>query len=246
VRLDSSEFGVHNLLCESSTTKVGPKVNPKRRRLGFVLSGTIAVLAVTVASLPLLQSGVDSPVGPAIVPRPIVIALLLALPAGLAAIAAFRGSRPLFLAAGVLCLLQSVVAFSGVTLGFVIPGILLVGLGLERTGSNPGRAWIAAAFAVGLGMAAWVAPFATSETVCWIASQGPDGSLLYRRVPESDTVTLGLGDVAGGCDGGSFTLEGLLLAGTFAVGALAIAGLGAGSGDASDLGDAQPSAQAGT
>jgi hypothetical protein len=200
-------------------------MNPKRRRLGYVLAITIAVLAVTVASLPLLQQGDDGPTGPAIVPRPLVIALLLALPAGVAAIAAFRGSRPLFIAAGVLCLLQSVLAFSGVTLGFVIPGITLVALGLERAGSNPGRAWIAAAFAVGLGIAAWVAPFATSETVCWIASAGPDGTLTYRRVPESDTVTLGPDEVAGGCDGGGFTVEGLLLAGAFGVGSLAMAGL---------------------
>jgi hypothetical protein len=220
-------------------------VNPRRRRLGFVLTATIAVLAVTVASLPLLQAGIDSPAGPAIVPRPIVIALLLALPAGIAAIAAFRGSPPLFVAAGVLCLLQSIVAFSGVTLGFVIPGILLVALGLERTTSNGRRTWIAAACTIGLGIAAWVAPFATSETACWIASEEPEGTLTYRRVPESDTVTLGLGDVAGGCDGGSFTLEGLLLAGIFAVGALAIAGLVAGNGVADDLGDAHTPARAG-
>jgi hypothetical protein len=221
-------------------------VNPKRRRLGFVLAGTIAALAVAVASLPLLQPGADLISGPALVSRPIVIALLLALPAGLAAIAAFRGSRPLFIAAGVLCLLQSIVAFSGVTLGFVVPGILLVALGLERTGSNPGRAWIAAAFAFGLGIAAWVAPFATSETVCWIAREGPGGTLAYRRIPESDTVNLGLGDVAGGCDGGSFTLEGLLLAGAFGVGSLVMAGLEAGSVAASDLGDTHPPARADT
>jgi hypothetical protein len=204
-------------------------MDPRRRRRGFVLAAAIAVLAVVVASLPLLQAASGGITGPVILPRPIVIALLLALPAGLAAIAALRASRPLFIAAGILCLLQSVVAFSGVTLGFVIPGILLVALGLERTGSAAGREWIAAMLAIGLGIAAWVAPFATSETLCWIASEGPDSAVVYRRVPESDTVTLGLGDVAGGCDGGSFTLEGLLLAGTFAVGALAIAAVGTGS-----------------
>ena len=211
-------------------------MDPKRRRLGFVLAGAIAVIAVAVASLPLLQPGTEGVTGPAIVPRPIVIALLLGLPAGLAAIAALRGSRPLFIAAGVICLLQSIVAFSGVTLGFVIPGILLVALGLERTGSTDRRAWIAAVLAIGLGVAAWVAPFVTSETLCWVASEGPDGTVVYRRVPESDTMTLGPGDVAGGCDGGSFTVEGLLLGGIFAVGALAIAGLGTGGAGEADSG----------
>jgi hypothetical protein len=212
-------------------------MNPRRRRLGYVLAAAIAALAVVVAAFPLIQAG-GAPEfsGPSLVPRPVIIGLLLGLPAALAAIATLRGSRPIFLTAGVLCLLQSIVgAFSGVTLGFVIPGVLLVALGLERTPASPtsrtsARAWLATLSVVGLGIAAWVAPFATSETVCWVASMGPDGAAVYRRIPESETLTVGLNDIASGCDGGSFTLEGLLLAGFLGVGALAMAGLAAGEG----------------
>lgn len=213
-------------------------MNAKRRRLGFVLAAIVAGLAVAIAALPLFQgaNGPGSIGGPAIVPRPIIIATLLALPAGVAAVAALRASRPMFIAAGVLCLLQSIVgAFSGVTLGFVIPGILLVALGLERTPmASPSRttrrAWLAGVLVVGLGIAAWIVPFATSETVCWIARAGPDGSPVYTLIANSDTISLGLGDLGGGCDGGTFTLQGLMLAGVLAIGALAMAGLGAGIG----------------
>ncbi|MEA2613013.1 MAG: hypothetical protein QOI52_972, partial [Chloroflexota bacterium] len=92
-------------------------MKPQRRRLGFVLAGAIAALAALIAALPLIQEGYGSGElsGPEIVPRPVVIALLLALPAALAAVAAARGSRPIFIAAGVLCLLQSFVSFGGAT-----------------------------------------------------------------------------------------------------------------------------------
>jgi hypothetical protein len=210
---------------------------PNRRRLGYVLAAAIAALAVAVAALPLIQAGGAGDLsGPAIVPRPIVIGLLLALPGALALIATLRGSRPIFIAAGVLCLLQSVVAFSGVTLGFVIPGILLVSLGLERASTetrNPTRRrdWIAALSVIALGIGAWVALFTLSETVCWIARSGPDGNPVYTIIPNSDTLTLGSGDIASGCAGGTFTLEGLMLAGVLAIGALAMAGLVSGSTD---------------
>jgi hypothetical protein len=212
-------------------------VNTRRRRLGLVVAGMVAALAVVVASLPLIQEvGPRGFAGPSIVPRPLVIAILLGLPAGVAVIAALRGSRPMLIAAGVLCLLQSIVSFGGVTLGFVIPGIVLIALGLEQDrGPSPsgaharsGRAALAAVLVVGLAIAAWVVPLASGETVCWIARTGPDGNLLYTIIPNSDTLTVGVNDVASGCDGGTFTLQGLMIGGVLAIGALALAALGAG------------------
>lgn len=139
----------------------------------------------------------------------------------------------MFIAAGVLCLLQSVVgAFSGVTLGFVIPGIVLVAMGLERAPTasprpTRRRARAAGVLVVGLGIAAWIIPFATSETVCWIARAGPDGNPVYTRIADTDTISVGVGDLAGGCDGGTFTLQGLMVGGVLATGALAMAALAA-------------------
>lgn len=207
----------------------------KRRRLGFVVAATIGVLAVAIAAIPLIQAGGSRELeGPALVPRPIVIAILLGLPAGLAAIAASRDSRPMFIGAGVVCLLQSIVgALSGVTFVFLIPAVLLIGLGLEET-QDPWskvtrrRAWVGGTLVVAMGIAAWIMLFATSETVCWIARAGIDGTPVYTRIPVSDTMSLGPGDVAGGCVGGTFTMQGLLVGAVLAIGALAMAGLTAG------------------
>ena len=209
-------------------------MKPQRRRLGFVLAGTIAALAALIAALRLIQEGYGSGElsGPQIVPRPVIIALLLALPAALAAVAAARGSRPIFIAAGALCLLQSFVSFGGATLGFLIPALLLIVLGLEGGASAPRprrREWLAGPLIVALGIAAWIAPLATGETVCWIARPGPDGTPVYTIIPNTDTLTSGPGDLGSGCGGGTFTLQGLMLGGVFWIGALAVAGLATGS-----------------
>lgn len=201
-------------------------ISPDRRRIGLVVSATMAVLAGAVAALPLIQGvggpGVD---GPSLVPRPLVIGSLLVMPAVLGAIASIRGSGPLFIAAGVLGLFQSFIAFSGVTLGFVLPAIILISLGLRRLPADMHcrfRERIGGALVVGLGITAWIVPFMLSETVCWIARSRPDGSVAYERVPLTDTITLGPGMVAGGCDGGSFTPEGLTVAAILAIGAVGI------------------------
>ncbi len=90
-------------------------------------------------------------------------------------------------------------------------------------------------------IAAWVVPFALSETVCWIARSGQDGNVVYSIIPDTGSVTLGLDDLASGCDSGTFTLQGLMLAGILAIGALGMAGLGGGSShDARPLGAPEP------
>lgn len=194
----------------------------------------IAVIAVGVASIPYLQEGPGSLGGPSIVPRPVVIAILFGLPAGVAAIAAFRGSRPMFIAAGALCVLQSFVSFGGATFGFLIPAFVLIALGLERAQTASShrtsrRAMFTGALVLALGIAAWVVPFAMTETVCWAANPGPDGALIYRVIPNTDALEVSEVGGAAGCDGGTFTLQGLMLGGVLAIGAVAVAALGASS-----------------
>ncbi len=195
------------------------------RRMGIAVSAMIAALAVVVAALPMIQAGSGSdPFGPPdVVPRPLIIASLFALPAAIGALASVRRSSPLFITAGVLCLFQSFIAFSGVTLGFVLPGLLLISLGLRRpAGRTRGGVRAAGALVVAFGIAAWLTPFALSETQCWIVRTAGDGSKVYERVPVTDRMTFGPTDVGGGCDGGAFTLHGLMVGTVFAIGALAV------------------------
>jgi hypothetical protein len=199
--------------------------------MGFLVSTAILVLAVTIAALPSLQgpTGLNGGDALSIVPRSVVIAFLLAIPGMIGLVASLRDSRPLFISAGVLCLLQSFVAFSLVTLGFALPALVLLSLGIAAPGPEGRRTQprerFGAALVVGLGIVAWIVPFARSETVCWIARSGPQGSTVYERVPLTDTITLGPGMIAGGCDGGAFTPDGVTIAAILVIGAVALAWL---------------------
>ena len=88
-----------------------------------------------------------------------VLALLLMLPAAIAAIGAWRRSGPLLIAAGVLCLAQSFIAFSGVTLPFLVPAILLLVLGGRASPvPHPRRAAWGPSLVIALGIGSWVRP----------------------------------------------------------------------------------------
>ena len=148
------------------------------------------------------------------------------LPAAIAVIATFRRSRPLFVAAGSLCFAQSFISFGLVTLPFLVPASLLLSLaGRMDPGRSPRRGVVGGLAVIGLGVGAWFSWFALTETVCWVARAAADGSLVYSQIPVSNEGTLGLGDVASGCDGGVPSVEGLALAAILAIGAIAIAEL---------------------
>jgi len=152
------------------------------------------------------------------------LAALLMLPGAIAVIASLRRSRPLFVVAGCLCFAQSLIAYSLVTLPFIVPAFLLLRLsGVAYTGESSRRAVIGALVAIGLGIGAWVSWFALTETVCWVARAAADGSLAYSRIPFSNEGILGPGDVASGCDGGVVSAEGLAMSAILAIGAIAIA-----------------------
>jgi hypothetical protein len=162
---------------------------------------------------------------------------MLMLPAVIAAIGAIRRSRPVLIAAALLCLAQSLVAFSGVTIPFVVPAFLLLALG--GSGSEDGaprRALLGGVLVVVLGLGAWAAALALTETTCWVARTGADGSVVYTSIPVPESMTSGansgsgefrleLGDLASGCDGGELTLLGAGVAGLFGIGAVVVAAL---------------------
>jgi hypothetical protein len=223
-------------------TPAVPDRRPARdpRRLGLAASGIIAGCALFVAAISAGLVGdlaTDDLGPPEVVPRPILLGALLMLPAFVAAIGAIRRSRPILIAAGALCLGQSFIAFSGITIAFVVPALLLFALGTSKGAVEaPPLAVIGGILVVVLGVAAWVAPFALTETTCWVARNGPDGTLIYAPIPVPENATNGSGggsielglnpsEVATGCDGGAMTLQGAGLAAVFGVGAVAVAAL---------------------
>ena len=199
-------------------------VRPARdpRRLGLAAAAIIAGYALVVAAISAnAAAGELRP--PETVPAPVRLAVLFLLPA-VAAIGAIRRSRPILVAAGVLCLAQSFVAFSGVTIPFVVPAFLLLALGARSDGTaSSRRAKVGGVVVVLLGFAMWVAPFSLTETTCWVAETGADGAIVSRQVPETETQTLGPTEVAAGCDGGTVTVQGVALAAVFWIGAVAVA-----------------------
>lgn len=219
-----------------------PDRRPARdpRRLGLAAAGIIAGYALFIAAISAGAIGdlVSDELGPPeVVPRPILLGVLLMLPAFIAAIGALRRSRPILIAAGALCLGQSFIAFSGVSIPFLVPAFLLLALGASGGSTEtPRRAMVGGVLVVVLGLAAWVAPFALAQTSCWVARAGPDGTLIYALIPVPDDAGLGSGsghvelgldpaDVASGCDGGSLTVQGAALAAVFGIGAIAVAAL---------------------
>ena len=130
-------------------------VHPARdpRRLGLAAAAIIAGYALVVAAISAnATAGELRP--PEVVPSPIRLALLFLLPAAIGAIGAMRRSRPMLVAAGVLCLAQSFVAFSGVTIPFLVPAIVLLALGARNDddGDHPGEQ----------GSVAWSSSFSVS------------------------------------------------------------------------------------
>jgi hypothetical protein len=194
-------------------------------RLGLVAAAMIVTYGVFVAVLPLLIYHEPRP--PWSIYRPVALIVLFSIPATVAVIGVLRSRRSLILSAGIVCLLQSVVAFSGVTFGFAIPGILLLALAGRARRSQASRetrvSALAAIGVVALTLGAWVATLGLTEEVCWTSTTNPDQSLAYERVPITSTLTVGPGHAASGCDSGELTLEGMGVGAALAIGVVAMA-----------------------
>jgi hypothetical protein len=204
-------------------------MSARTRRIAGAVAAAMAGLAVLIAVLPFIWDPQDPPelAAPMLVPRPVLSAILLAVPAAIAFIAVIRKSTLMLVVAGLLTFLQSFVAFSGVTLGFLLPALLLIVLGVREEDRSRAsrRQKVTGVLVIGLVVAAWLVVLGTGETVCWIARLGPDGTPIYRLIPVTDTIMVAPSEVGGGCDSGVPTAAGLLTGGVLILGALALAWL---------------------
>jgi hypothetical protein len=198
------------------------------RRLGLATAAVIVVYGLVVAAIPFLQ-GEDFPAPPWALYRPLALAGLFAVPAVVAAIGAIRGVGQLLVAAGVLCFLQAFISFSGVTLGFVVPAIVLLALGATTgtEGARPDRAAaLAGILVIVLTIAAWVSLFAFTEPRCYVVTRGADGRVVTTEVPATDAMLNGPAEIQGegeGCSSAELTIQGIGVSAVLAIGAIALA-----------------------
>jgi hypothetical protein len=210
-------------------------MSAQTRRIAAAMSVAMALVTPLIATTPMrLNAGEPPELGPpTLVPGPILSSILLSVPAIIAAIAAARESPLMLVIAGVLALMQSFVAFSGATLGFLLPGLLLLYLG-AREGRVPQRERaslrqrLTGMIVICCLASAWVVATGMTETVCWMAREGTDGTLVYRRIPETNVIHVGPTEFAGGCDSGVPTVEGLMISSVLLAGAIALTWLAAG------------------
>ncbi len=193
------------------------------RRLSWLAGGATVVFSVAIWLLARTQDELNPP---DLVSRPMASAVLFATPGLLAWIGAATRRRSVVVAAGVLCMFQSVIAFSGVTLIYLVPGVILLRAGAAEAGDprvvarDAGRALVVVAVVIG----AWAATFAFTETTCWSARNAAGGGLVWERIPLTDELRAGQDVVASTCGSGVMTPTGLWIAA-----ALLIAGFGVAS-----------------
>ncbi|HEX5148062.1 MAG TPA: hypothetical protein VFW02_03195 [Candidatus Limnocylindrales bacterium] len=202
---------------------IGGEIDP--RRMGRFAAVLIVAFGLFVAVLPLLIY--HEPRSPWSMYRPVALFVLFSVPAWIGVIGTIRPRPSLLVTAGVICFAQAYVSFSLVTIGFVVPAILLIVVGAGHRSPDatpePRRAHAASAAVIALTFAAWIATLGMTEEVCWTSTANPDGSLAYQRVPVTDVMTVQPGAAASGCDGGTLTAEGMGVGAALAIGAVAIA-----------------------
>ena len=215
------------------------------RRLALVTAAIILAYGLFVALIPLIQQD-RGPTPPWAIERPIALFGLFAVPAVVAGIGALRGARPLLIAAGVVCLVQAYVSFSGVTLGFMVPAAVLLWLGAAQHWSagerRASRATLVAVVAIiGLTIAAWVSLFALTEPRCWAGSQAADGTITVVEVPATNATLFGPSEIpsgGAGCSSAELTIQGMGVSAVLAIGAIALAAAAGSAGSAAAAGSA--------
>ena len=184
----------------------------------------VVVLGLAVALGVFIQYQSRDPRRPQDVPRALAIPALYATMGLLALIGALQRRPPIVVAAGVLCLVGTIVSVA--TIEFAVPGLLLILLG-SRIQALPVRrrseAVIAAA-AVLLVVSAAIALLGMTEGRCWQATGSP-ADPTYTVIPCGSQPVLVAGGqtFASGFDSGVLTTGGGLVEAVLLLGALTLA-----------------------
>src|SRR5450759_4643418 len=192
----------------------------RARRLVLVVG--VAVLGLAVALGVFIQLQSRDPRPPEDVPRAFAIPALYATMGLLAIIGASQRRPAMVVAAGVLCLAGMILSVA--TIGFAVPGLLLLLLGsrIEALPRRHGSEAVIAAAAVLLVVSAAVALLAMTAERCWQATGSP-ADPTYTVIPcGGQEVLVAGGPFASGSDSGVLTTGGGLVEAVLLLGALTL------------------------
>jgi hypothetical protein len=186
----------------------------------------IIIIGLSVAVGVFIQAQSHDPSPPEDMPRAIAIPALYATMGLLALIGALQRRPAIVVAAGLLCLVGAILSIA--TIEFVVPGIVLIGLG-SRIGGRPRRHLSEAAIAgtaIVLVVSAGVALLSMTESRCWEAAGSP-ANPVYTVVPcGAETVIPSAGSTfASGSDSADLTVRGGLSEAVLLLSALGLAAL---------------------
>jgi len=192
----------------------------RRGRLGSI----VQLLFAAIISMP---SWLTANPTPEALPRGLVLMLAYGLPGLVGYLGATRRSRALLAAAALADLPGLVLSFTGVTLIFLIPAILMAAAAIEMPGRARGpqsrgdaaTGLVVALLLAGLIVGAGAAMLFVTRPLCWITTQGPGGTSI-ELVPTINDVPMSMNQSAG-CNSGAITFEGVglgLVQGLVAVG----------------------------
>jgi hypothetical protein len=194
------------------------------------LAGTVQILfAVLIGGV----SALGGPSDPEFMPRSVVLLAVYALP-GIVGLLGVAQRRPvLLLAAAAASAVGSVLAFSGVTLIFLVPAVLfLVGaVRLASAGSGSAGRGVAgilagagiAAVLITLMIGAGASALLVTDERCWTMYETQGGVIRYEPAPvATGEVEVPAGATSYGCSNGLLSARGVGLGGLLGGGALAL------------------------
>lgn len=191
------------------------------RRLALVVGVLVVGLAVAIGVF--IDSQLRGPGPPEDVPPALAIPALYVTIGLLAIIGAAQRRPAIVVAAGVLCLVGAILSVA--TLGFAVPGLLLLLFG-SRIRALPEHRWnepVVAAATVLLVVSAAIALLGMTEGRCWQATGSP-ANPTCSVIPCGGAPSLPAGGqvFASGVDGGVLTTGGGLVEAALLLGALAL------------------------
>lgn len=174
---------------------------------------------------------------PSFVPRSTVVLVVFALP-GIVGLIGTRARRPaLLIAAGLTSFVGAFIAFSGVTLIFLMPAALFLAGAFRLAWRGPGRrgdGWLGslaqlgfAAAIVALLIGAGASALLITDSGCWTAFQTPIGVRIELAPWSTGEMEVSSGATVGGCATGLISARGAGLGALLGSAAVGLAGLAA-------------------